>query len=275
MATEHSKPRLASAGAVGGYPAVGDFNADGKPDLLLKAAQTIMLGNGDGTFREKPFGVSGGTGIVAVVDINHDGVPDVVGGTGYSTSARGGTRLWYYSAPPFKSVAPAALNFGSQGVGTVSAPQTITISNPASVSFNITGIAASRSFSQTNDCGASLAAGAHCAITVSFSPTPPEWRLGLITLSDSTKTNATAIPLSGTGVNGPALIVTPDRSIFPFAGCCRHRRQTHIGHAASTLETPGLNITGISVAGKDGADFTQTNDCGTSLAPGGLRAPST
>ncbi len=250
-----------SVGAAG-YPAVGDFNADGKPDLLMSGS-TIMLGNGDGTFRE-PFAVSGGTGIVAVVDINNDGVPDIVGGTGYSTAAG---EIVVLLSTAFKAVAPAALNFGSQGVGTISAPQTVTISNPASVSFNIAGIVSSGDFSQTNDCGASLAAGAHCAITVSFSPTASGLETGTITLSDSTKTNPTAIPLSGTGVNGPALIASPDRVTFPSQTVGTSSKPTPI--MLVNTGNSGLNITGISLGGKDSSDFTQTNNCGASLAAGG------
>jgi hypothetical protein len=250
-----------SVGAAG-YPAVGDFNADGKPDLLMSGS-TIMLGNGDGTFRE-PFIVSGGTGIVAVVDINNDGVPDIVGGMGYSTPAG---EIVVLLSTAFKAVAPAALNFGSQGVGTISAPQTITISNPASVSFNITGIVSSGDFSQTNDCGASLAAGAHCAITVSFSPTASGLESSTITLSDSTKTNPTAIPLSGTGVNGPALMVSPYRVTFPSQTVGTSSKPTPI--MLVNTGNSGLNITGISLAGKDSSDFTQTNNCGASLAAGG------
>lgn len=252
----------APSGGVSGYPAVGDFNADGKPDLLISGA-TIMLGNGDGTFRE-PFSVSGGTGIVAVVDINHDGVPDVIGGTGYSTAAG---QIVVLLSTPFKAVAPTALNFGSQGVGTTSATQTITISNPASVSFNITSIVASENFSQTNDCGASLAAGAHCAIAVSFSPTTTGLESGAITLSDSTKTSPVAIPLSGTGANGPALTARPDRAIFSSQTVGTSSKPLPV-----TLVNTGnssLNITGISLAGQDSSDFTQTNNCGASLAAGG------
>ncbi len=192
------------SGSASGYPAVGDFNADGKPDPIMDAA-AILLGNGDGTFGQ-PFIVSLGSGIAAVVDINHDGVPDVVGGTGYNTAAG---EIGVLLSTAFMAVAPASLNFGAQGVGTMSAPQTITISNPASVSFNITNIAASGTFSQTNDCGASLAAGAHCAITVTFSPNGTGLESGTILLSDSTKTSPATIPLSGSGVNGPALTADP------------------------------------------------------------------
>jgi hypothetical protein len=260
-----------TSAAGGGFPGVGDFNGDGKSDLVIipqfAGSATVLLGNGDGTFGQ-PIPVFLAAGPPAVLDLNHDGIPDVVAGTGYYTSASDFTEIAVLLSTPFKAVAPSSLHFGSQGVGTMSAPQTITISNPAGVSFNITNIVASGDFSQTNDCGASLAAGAHCTITVIFSPTSTGLDSGAITLSDSTPSSPVAIPLSGTGVNGPALTASPDRAIFPS--------QT-VGTSSKPLPVmlvntgnSSLNITGVSLAGQDSSDFTQTNNCGASLAAGGV-----
>jgi hypothetical protein len=260
---------ITSAGS-GGVLGVGDFNGDGKPDLIITpqyaGSATVLLGNGDGTFRQ-PIPVFLAAGTAAVLDLNHDGIPDVVAGTGYYTAASDITEIAVLLSTPFKAVAPSSLHFGSQGVGTMSAPQTITISNPASVSFNITNIVASGNFSQTNDCGASLAAGADCTITVIFSPTSTGLDSGAITLSDSTPSSPVAVPLSGTGVNGPVLTANPARAIFPS--------QT-VGTSSKPLPVTlvntgnsGLNISGISLAGQDSSDFTQTNNCGASLAAGG------
>jgi hypothetical protein len=260
---------ITSAGGVG-FLGVGDFNGDGKPDLIITpgyaGSATVLLGNGDGTFRQ-PIPVFLAAGTAAVSDLNHDGIPDVVAGTGYFTSASVTTEIAVLLSTPFKAVAPASLHFGSQGVGTTSAPQTITISNPSGVSFNITNIAASGNFTQTNDCGASLAAGAHCTITVSFSPTSTGLDSGAIALSDSTPSSPVAIPLSGTGVNGPVLTVSPERAIFSSQTVGTSSKPLPV-----TLLNTGnssLNITGISLAGEDSSDFTQTNNCGVSLAGGG------
>ena len=64
--------------------AVGDFNGDGIPDLVVPRIEdnqvTILLGNGDGTFYEAPFSpMTCGNGPVAVVvgDFNQDGVQDL------------------------------------------------------------------------------------------------------------------------------------------------------------------------------------------------------
>lgn len=65
--------------------AVGDFNEDGKPDIVTSNANTnnvtIVLGNGDGTFGSPTsFGLNGGKlpqGIVAT-DVNHDGHLDLL-----------------------------------------------------------------------------------------------------------------------------------------------------------------------------------------------------
>jgi hypothetical protein len=67
--------------------AVADLNADGKPDLIVgsdndnaQSAVSVLLGNGDGTFRAAKAYQSGGDGTysIAVIDLNGDGKLDVV-----------------------------------------------------------------------------------------------------------------------------------------------------------------------------------------------------
>lgn len=59
--------------------AVGDFNRDGKPDLVVgDIGHNIWLGNGDGTFTQKSSTGTGATPVsIAVGDFNGDGIPDL------------------------------------------------------------------------------------------------------------------------------------------------------------------------------------------------------
>ena len=59
---------------------------------------------------------------------------------------------------PVASLSPSSLAFGNQSVGTTSAAQTVTLSNTGNAALAITGIATSANFSQTNNCGSSVAA---------------------------------------------------------------------------------------------------------------------
>ena len=64
--------------------AVGDFNADGKPDLAVTNTQgaatvSILLGNGDGTFQNQAsYPVGNNPSAVLVADVNGDGDADLV-----------------------------------------------------------------------------------------------------------------------------------------------------------------------------------------------------
>jgi len=246
--------------------AAADFNQDGKPDLATSGAgpfATILLGNGDGTFRRPIQYVAADDFAQSfnVNDFNGDGSPD------WAAADVDTNAIYVMLSAAFKAVSPTALSFGSQGVGTTSLPQPVTISNPSNVKFGISSIGASGNFRQTNDCPANLTVGANCTIKVIFSPAVTGLNSGAITLVDGTRNSPEVIALTGTGVSGPFLTLTPNRFGFETLAI-----GTMSAPAIITLANTGnapLSIAGISIAGTNSSDFAQTNSCGSSLPVGG------
>jgi len=171
---------------------------------------------------------------------------------------------------PQAVLSPNPLTFASTTVG-ASATLPLTLSNPGTAaltisSVSVTGTNAS-SFGQSNNCGTTLAAGASCTITVMFTPAST----GSLSASISVVDNATGSPhtaaLTGTGT-APQAVLNPNPLTFP---------STLVGTPASTLSmtlsnpgTAALTITSISVTGTNASSFAQSNNCGSSLAAGGL-----
>jgi Abnormal spindle-like microcephaly-assoc'd, ASPM-SPD-2-Hydin len=96
------------------------------------------------------------------------------------------------------SLSATTLTFPSQQVLTTSAAQPVTITNSGASSMDIVSIIASGDFTQTNDCGATLAGGATCTSMVSFSPSAAGQRAGYLTVSDTGAGNLQTISLNGT-----------------------------------------------------------------------------
>jgi hypothetical protein len=98
---------------------------------------------------------------------------------------------------------PSSLNFGSVTVGTTSVTKAITLKNVGTTALAVTGIAVTGTnagdFLQTHTCGASLAPGASCTISVQFKPTATGARSAAISVTDNAAGSPQQVALSGKG----------------------------------------------------------------------------
>ena len=100
----------------------------------------------------------------------------------------------------FLKVSPSSLNFGSEPVGSTSAPQTVIIANTAKSPQNLSirvGGAEAGDFAQTNTCGSSVPGRASCTVSVTFTPTKTGTRSASLQVSSAGGVEMVA--LSGTG----------------------------------------------------------------------------
>jgi len=105
------------------------------------------------------------------------------------------------SAEPARvKIRPESLDFGTQPVDTVSAPQTATLANTGPSVLTITDIIPSGiDFKQTNTCGQNLPAGASCTIQVTFKPAITGPRMATLLILDSDPASPQSIGLNGIG----------------------------------------------------------------------------
>jgi hypothetical protein len=137
------------------------------------------------TFKPKAKGTL--TGSVSVTD-NAPGSPQALPLTGTGT---------------YVQLSPASLRFGSQPIGTSSLSKKITLTNKGSATVSIAKIsiagADAGDFAQTNTCGKSVASGASCFITVTFTPTANGRRTAHVSVSDNGGGSPQTAGVSGTG----------------------------------------------------------------------------
>ena len=164
-------------------------------------------------------------------------------------------------SPEEDNLSPESLSFGGQAVGTVSAAQTITLSNNGSTTLTAIHLQSGNpDFMFTTTCGATLPVGSSCAIQVAFAPHAIGADGGSLTVSDVDR--AQQIPLSGTG-ELPNITLTPGSLNFGTVGVqVSSPAQSLLLSNGSTSTLTGLSI---AVTGP----FSETNNCGASLPPGG------
>jgi hypothetical protein len=101
------------------------------------------------------------------------------------------------------TVSAGSIDFGGESMGATTPAQAITVTNKGSASVTVSGITASGPFAQSSNC-ASLAAGASCTISVTFTPVVSSGALNSTAAASGALTLATSagsgtVTLAGTG----------------------------------------------------------------------------
>jgi hypothetical protein len=98
------------------------------------------------------------------------------------------------------SLSPTKLTFPSQSVGTTSAPQTITVTNPSTTQSLILGpLSTTGDFASNSNCPSSLLPGATCSVSTTFTPSAIGTRTGVANVVSSDFNSPALINLTGTG----------------------------------------------------------------------------
>ena len=157
------------------------------------------------------------------------------------------------------SLSTKTLAFGKLAAGTTSASKSVKLTNSGSGPLSIGSIVASGDFSQSNDCGSSLAAGSNCTVNVTFNPSALGAVTGVLTFTDSADTSPQLVKLTGTG-EAP-LTVNPTSLTLP---------STAVGSTSSASVTlTNGQTTVMSLSAVASADYSVTGGtCGNSLAGG-------
>ena len=173
---------------------------------------------------------------------------------------------------PIATLTPASMSFTTVA-GTTPASQVATLTNGGTAALAISSIAAgganASSFAETNTCGTSLAAGANCAITVSFSGATAGSYAATVTVTDNASPATQTVALTGTvtAVTAPG---APIATLTPTSLTYSATTGSTTAAQMATLTNSGtavLNISGITLTGANTSEFAiSANTCGATLA---------
>jgi hypothetical protein len=174
---------------------------------------------------------------------------------------------------PILSIAPTSLKFPPTASGSKSAPQIVTLKNSGGSPIAISRIALSGGqsddYTLTNACGAALAAGASCTLSVTFKPVSAGTKLASVTITDNASGSPQSVALDGTGAAGGALpTVKLSATSLTFAN--QAAGTTSAPQVVTVTNSGGgtLTLKSITVTGGQADDFLLTETCGPSLAAG-------
>jgi archaellum component FlaF (FlaF/FlaG flagellin family) len=147
---------------------------------------------------------------------------------------------------------PETPQFGSVAVGLSGKTVPVTLTNVGTTALQISQLSVQGDFTQTNECGEQIQPGSSCTLAVIFHPTAAGPRDGKISIGN---TNVSLI-----GIGAPLEVSPGDDAGEVRVGDVKNDaiRFTLTNHSQATVAFESIAV---------GGDFTQSNDCGTEIAP--------
>ncbi|MCU1386216.1 MAG: hypothetical protein JWL71_4913 [Acidobacteria bacterium] len=94
---------------------------------------------------------------------------------------------------------PSSLTFGAQTLNTTAPAQLVSLTNTGVDVLNVTSITTAGDFALVRNCGATVASGTSCGVSVSFTPTATGTRTGSLSFVDDASGSPQIVTLTGTG----------------------------------------------------------------------------
>ena len=154
------------------------------------------------------------------------------------------------------------LNFGTVALGNVSSAKAVMLTNRKNTPLAFSGISASGDFAiATNNCGATIAAGSACTISVTFTPATTGSRAGTLTFNDNATNSPQTVSLTGTG----SLPVTASATSLTFSSRTVGTTSSSQTVTLTNHLNTSLAFSPVVIAG----DFAlASNTCGSSVGAG-------
>jgi hypothetical protein len=162
---------------------------------------------------------------------------------------------------PAIKIIQGTMAFPGVAVGAVFGPLPEIVTSSGTGPLTISNVSATGDFSETDNCVGTLVVNQSCTINVSFRPTVPGGRQGAILITDNASGSPQSISVSGGGI--AELVISTNSLQFP---------NVMVGSSApmtitlSNFTSAAIGIKQLILQGPNTGDFSQTNNCGTSVA---------
>jgi hypothetical protein len=168
------------------------------------------------------------------------------------------------------TVAPGALSFPAQGLGTISATHDVTFTNGGSTNVTVSGVSITGANAAdfrivSNGCTATVSPGRTCTISVAFAPGAAGGRSATLSIADDAVGSPRLVSLAGSGVQSLALSPTS----LSFGGQLVNSTSAPRPVTISNASSAPVNFSSFTMSGANAADFViAANSCPATLAAG-------
>ena len=180
----------------------------------------------------------------------------------YQPALQSKTSILWYPNNPTATLSTSSIGFGYHHIGTSTLAQSLRLTNGGLVPLNISSLVIDNpDFTQTNNCGTSLAPNHSCSIRVVFKPSLPYAETGTLTLTDNASNSPQTVSLTGIGTITPTVVYP---ILVNFGGVA----VGNTGTVPVTLANASNHVLTIQQIKTVPSVYTETNTCGSLLAPG-------